>query len=116
MYQPMNVELATRLGMSAALCAQSLWDGISGAFNAEVQRAKGSLWIRMGNRQLSVLVPYLTPHMTRRALKKLVACGIVHTCDLNENPFDHTYWYSFTGYGTCLMKVTTDDEGEWADE
>jgi hypothetical protein len=106
----MNVELATRLGMSAAICAQCLWDGIQGDFGAEVEQSKGNYWIRMGHRQLSVLIPYLTPHMAKSALKRLVKAGIVRTFNFNENPFDHTYWYAFTDYGSQLMLTSADEE------
>ena len=109
MYQPMNVELATKLGMSAAIAAQCLYDGIEEAFEAEVEDVKGTTWIRMGHRTLSLLVPYLTPHMTKSALRRLVEAGILRTFDLNENPFDHTYWYAFTAYGESLMQVTGED-------
>jgi hypothetical protein len=109
MYQPMNVELACRLGMGSAIAAQCLWDGMNGQFEAETETTKGSLWIRMGHRQLSLLIPYLTPHMAKSALRHLVKGGIVHTFDLNESPFDHTHWYAFTAYGKRLMAVTCED-------
>ena len=109
MYQPMNVELATKLGMSCAIAAQCLWDGIEGEYCAEVECVKGNAWIRMGHRQLSLLVPYLTPHMTKSALRRLVEGGVLRTIELNENPFDHTYWYSFTAYGISLMEATCEE-------
>lgn len=110
MYQPMNVALATKFGMSAAICAQCLWDGIAGAFLADVQQAKGSRWIRMSHRQLALLVPYLTPNMTKSALRRLVKAGIVRTIKLNESAFDHTYWYAFTPHGQDLMLTVTCEE------
>jgi hypothetical protein len=106
----MNVELACRLGMGSAIAAQCLWDGIRGACEAPTEEVKGDVWIRMGHRQLSVLIPYLTPHMTRSALRRLVKGGILRTFDLNESPFDHTHWYAFTAYGANLMQATTDEE------
>jgi len=110
MYQPMNVELATKLTMSCAVAAQCLWDGIEGAYGAEIQWVKGCAWIRMGHKQLSLLVPYLTPHMTKSALHRLVKAGILRTLNLNVNPFDHTYWYSFTDFGFELMLVTCEED------
>jgi hypothetical protein len=112
MYQPMNVELAYRFGMAAAIAAQCLWDGLDGQFEAETETTKGSLWIRMGRRQLSLLIPYLSPHMAKSALRRLVKGGILRTADLNESPFDHTYWYAFTAYGKCLMAVACEDRQE----
>jgi hypothetical protein len=110
MYQPMNVELASRLGMSCAICAQCLWDGIHGALGAEIEKSKGNHWIRMGHRQLSVLIPYLTPHMTKSALSRLVKAGVVRTFNFNDSPFDHTYWYAFTDFGAQLMLASADEE------
>ncbi|MDR1357784.1 MAG: hypothetical protein LBJ48_00280 [Coriobacteriales bacterium] len=112
MYQPMNVELACRLGMAAAIAAQCLWDGLDGQFEAETETAKGSLWIRMGHRQLSLLIPYLSPHMAKSALRRLVKGGILRTADLNESPFDRTYWYAFAAYGKRLMAVACEDGQE----
>jgi len=106
----MNVELASKLGMSCAIAAQCLWDGTEGAFGADIECVKGDIWIRMGHRQLSLLIPYLTPHMTKSALRRLVEAGILRTCDFNNSPFDHTYWYAFTDYGTRLMQTTCEDD------
>jgi hypothetical protein len=110
MHQPINVELATRIGITSAICAQCLYDGIQGAFAADIEDVKGREWIRMGNRQLALLIPYLTPHSAKSALRRLVKGGIVSTADLNDNPFDHTYWYSFTNYGENLMAATGGEE------
>jgi hypothetical protein len=110
MYQPINVELATRIGITSAICAQCLYDGIQGAFAADIEEAKGREWVRMGSRQLTLLIPYLTPHSAKGALRRLVKGGIVCTADLNDSPFDHTYWYSFTSYGECLMAATGSEE------
>jgi hypothetical protein len=112
MYQPMSVELACRLGMGSAIAAQCLWDGIRGACEAPTEEVKGDIWIRMGHRQLSLLIPYLTPHMAKNALRRLVKGGILRTFDLNESPFDHTCWYAFTAYGKCLMAVACEDRQE----
>jgi DNA-binding HxlR family transcriptional regulator len=66
----------------------------------------------MGYRQLSLLIPYLSSHMTKSALRRLVKGGIPRTADLNESPFDHTHWYSFTAYGKRLMAVAYKDRQE----
>ncbi|MDR2673150.1 MAG: hypothetical protein LBC35_07755 [Coriobacteriales bacterium] len=110
----MNVELACRLGMGAAISAQCLWDGLGGKFEAETEEAKGNTWIRMGHRHLSLLIPYLTPHMAKSALRRLIKGGILRTCDLNESAFDHTHWYAFTAYGQQLMASTACEDGEEA--
>jgi DNA-binding HxlR family transcriptional regulator len=64
----------------------------------------------MGHKELSLLVPYLTPNMTKRALRQLVKSGIVRTFNLNDNPFDNTYWYAFTAFGSQLMLTTSFEE------
>jgi hypothetical protein len=112
MYQLMNIELARRHGLACAVCAQSLENGIQGAFVADVAEAKGRVWIRMGHRTLALICGCLTPNMTKSALRRLVKGGIVYTANLNASPFDHTLWYSFTDFGKSLMTNSACREGE----
>ena len=46
--------------------------------------------------------------MVKDAVKVLVDNGILRKDNLNDNKFDHTNWYTFTEFGTQLMK-----RGEW---
>jgi hypothetical protein len=103
MYQHINPELARRHGLACAICAECLKNGIRDAGTAEVTEAKGRVWIRMGHRTLALICGYLTPNMAKSALRRLVKGGIVYTANLNESPFDHTYWYAFTDFGESLM-------------
>jgi hypothetical protein len=110
MYQLMSIEVATKLGIHAAIAAQCLIDGMEGTVAADTECAKGEVWVRMGHKTLALYAPYLTPHMAKRALRKLVDKKICRTEKLNDSPFDHTLWYAFTDYGHQLMHMTTGKE------
>ncbi len=110
MYQLIDKGLAVRLGMPAAVAAQCLIEAMEGTLAADVEIAKGEVWVRMGHKTLALHAPYLSPHTAKRALRKLVTQGICRTEKLNESPFDHTHWYAFTDYGYQLIQLTTDEE------
>ncbi len=108
MYQLINIGLAARLGIHVAIALQCLIEGMEGTLEAEVECAKGDVWVRMGHRTLALHAPYLTPHMAKRALRKLVDKRICRTMKLGESPFDHTYWYALTNFGYELIQIGTD--------
>jgi len=103
MIQPLNVELASRIGIRSALVAQCLWDLCAGHCPAETSVFDGRRWLRMGQRSLTNVMPYLTRHTARFELERLVALGIIRSRQLSDDRFDHTNWYSFTEYGCDLM-------------
>jgi hypothetical protein len=41
--------------------------------------------------------------MVRHSVRKLVDKGILKVAVLNNDRFDHTYWYTFTAYGDELL-------------
>ena len=110
MYQPINVKLALKFGIKEALCAQCLWDGLNRLYLADTCEVCSNEWICMSGKQLSLLIPYLTPNMTKRALKRLVDLGVVRVEKLQKRSFDHTYWYTFTSFGERLMFSTMSEE------
>lgn len=110
MYQLINVQLAVRLGVPQAVAVQCLMDAMDGMLDIEVEVAKGEVWVRMGHKTLALYAPYIAPATAKRALKRLVDRGICKRTNLNESPFDHTYWYAFTDFGHRLMQVTAESE------
>ncbi len=109
MLQPLNVELATRIGARTALVSQRLWDMLEDRIPGETDEFDGRRWLRMGQKTLTIEMPYLTRHNARYELRKLLRLGIIRSRDLNDNRFDRTNWYCFTGYGCVLMASTEDD-------
>jgi len=106
MYQPLNVELASRIGIRTALVAQCLWDLCEGRCPSETSVFDGRRWLRMGQHSLTVIMPYLTLHTARFELERLVALGAIRSRQLSDDRFDHTNWYSFTEFGCDLMVST----------
>lgn len=106
MLQPLNVELATRIGARTALVAQRLWDVLEDRIPGETDEFDGRRWLRMGQKALTIEMPYLTRNTARYELRKLLQLGIIRSRDLNDNRFDHTCWYCFTAFGIELMVST----------
>ena len=113
MYQPLNVELAVRIGLRSALVAQCLWDLSEQHHSCETDLFDdGRRWLRMGQRTLTTIMPYLTRHTARYELVRLIKLGIIRARQLSCDRFDHTNWYSFTEYGYDLMATVNYDDGE----
>lgn len=110
MIQPLNVSLAERVGIRTALVAQCLWDLLSEHFTADTDEFDGRRWLRMAQPTLTTYMPYLTESNARYELKKLRELGIIRSKTLNDNPFDHTQWHTFTEFGYDLMVSTLVDE------
>lgn len=49
-------------------------------------------------------LPFLTVHMVRTSVKKLLKEGVIKVGVYNDSKFDHTHSYAFTGYGRDLMR------------
>jgi len=106
MIQPLNVELATRIGIRSALVAQCLWDLLQNRCPCQTEVFDGRRWLRMGQATLSTYMPYLSRHTAGTELRKLKSLGIIRARKMSDCRFDHTYWYCFTEYGTDLMQST----------
>lgn len=55
---------------------------------------QGRYWTYNSARAFSELFPYWSPHQIRRILAKLVSDGVMVVGEFNQNPYDHTKWYS----------------------
>lgn len=110
MIQPLNVVLATRIGIRTALVAQCLWDLTLERCPAETDVFDGRRWLRMGQTTLTTVMPYMTKNNVRYELRKLKRLGIIRSREPNDNRFDHTQWHCFTEFGNDLMVSTETDE------
>jgi hypothetical protein len=99
MQHKMSVAVAEKTDAQSALVAQTLYDN---DWTQEKTHA-GRTWTRASRKMLTGVMPYLTVHKVRTALRKLKGAGIVTQGELNDSRFDRTAWYSFTNYGQLLM-------------
>ena len=98
-----NTEIARLCGTNAAVIASRLWEAQADA--DAVFYIDGYPWIRASYKRLAVYLPFLTVHMVRTAVKKLIGEGVIKVGVYNDNRFDHTHSYAFTGYGIDLMRA-----------
>lgn len=110
MFHNLDTALAKRLGVNAALAAQMLWEANEESGWAKTKRFRGKLWIKASSKSLAAVMPYLTPHQTKYAIKRLVKEGIITKVPrMDDDPFDSTNWYAFTTAGRLLMEGTEQD-------
>ena len=70
-----------------------------------VRYIDGYPWMRASYKRMTVYLPFLTVHMVRTSIKKLLKEGVIKVGVYNDNRFDHTHSYAFTGYGIDLMRA-----------
>ena len=72
------------------------------------------LWVKCTQKTITVHIPFLTEDMVRHSVGKLIDKGIIRVAVLDDDKFDHTYWYTFTAYGEELLDdgvcIDGDDE------
>ncbi len=98
----LNTEVARLCGTNAAVIASQLWEAQSNpdaAFYVD-----GYPWIRASYKRITAYLPFLTVHMVRTAVKKLLREGVVKAGEYNDSRFDRTRSYAFTSYGRDLMR------------
>lgn len=104
-----NEDVASEYGVNAAIVAKLLWD-LQHDF-LKMKKAVdryGRRWFRCSMKEMVLKLRCLSIDMVKDAVKVLVDNGILRKGNLNDNKFDHTNWYTFTEFGTQLMK-----RGEW---
>lgn len=97
-----NTEIARLCGTNAAVVASQLWE--AQAFPDDAFYIDGYPWIRASYKRLTVYLPFLTVHMARTAVKKLIGEGVIKVGEYNDSKFDRTHSYAFTSYGRDLMR------------
>ena len=97
-----NTEIARLCGTNAAIVAYQLWDAqanTDAAFYID-----GYPWVRASYKRITAFLPFLTVHMVRIAVKKLLREGVIKVGEYNDSRFDRTHSYAFTSYGRDLMR------------
>ena len=97
-----NTEIARLCGTNAAIVAYQLWDAQANADAAFY--IDGYPWVRASYKRITAFLPFLTVHMVRTAVKKLLREGVIKVGVYNDSRFDHTHSYAFTSYGRDLMR------------
>lgn len=97
-----NPKIAVKLGVNSALAAGFLF---SETDKNSIYRDK-SYWVRCSGKMLSAAFPHMGKKAAAGALNRLVDEGIFIRRPYNQKTFDSTYFYSFTEYGSELMKET----------
>jgi len=63
---------------------------------------------------MTVHIPFLTEDMVQHSVRKLIDKGIIKAAELDDDKFDHTYFYCFTPYGEELLNdrvcIETDED------
>ena len=105
-----NMYIAAVAGLKEAVVADFIRDQMM--TSVETKYRHGYFWVKCSQRTMTVHIPFLTEDMVRSAVRKLVDKGIIKVAVLDEDRFDHTYWYTFTSYGNELL----DDNRCFGDE
>jgi hypothetical protein len=98
----LNAEIARLCGTNAAVVASKLWE-TQASPNAAFY-INGYPWVKASYKRITVYLPFLTVHMVRTAVKKLLKEGVIKVGVYNKSKFDHTHSYAFTSYGKDLMR------------
>ena len=101
----LNTEIARMCGTNAGVIAALLWELQADADADAVRYIDGYPWMRASYKKMTVYLPFLTVHMVRTSVKKLLEEGVIKVGVYNDSRFDHTHSYAFTGYGIDLMRA-----------
>lgn len=87
--------LAEEVGLNAAIIHERLYDLCAEKARNNVDCHDGSFWVRIPQKKLPELFPYMPPTAVLRAMKKLTDGGYVLVGHYDE---DHngTNWYAAT--------------------
>jgi len=100
-----NTEIAKRFGINAAIVMTYLWNEHNELLGGEKNKIHSKVWVRCSHKKLSVVFPFITLNMARRALEHLFSGGILIIGEFNPSRFDRTAWYAFTEHGYDLMEA-----------
>lgn len=105
-----NIRIAALCGLREAVIADLIKD--MQFRGADMKAMNGMTWVKCTQKTMTDHIPFLTEDTVRNSVRKLEAKGIISIGVLDDDKFDHTYWYAFTEYGEELLCTRgTDDEG-----
>jgi len=104
----LNVSLAQRLGIHAALILRYIRDEVWENQSNGVHYYTGRYWMRCSQMMFTAAMPYMHKSTVRRVLERLMNQGIIMRGEFGSSRFDRTSWYALTQYGERLMTGSED--------
>lgn len=100
-----DIEVATELGMEAAVLLQNItfWCQKNKANNKNEH--DGLYWTYNSARAFAEQFPYISPAKIRSALNRLEREGYIRTGNFNKNAYDRTKWYAATEKAFMILKI-----------
>ena len=96
-----NMDVAAAAGLRESVIADFIRD--LPITSDETTYRYGHLWVKCTQKTITVHIPFLTEDMVQHSVRKLIDKGIIRSAVLDDDRFDHTYWYTFTAYGEELL-------------
>lgn len=93
--QSFDEGLAEEIGLNAAIIHERLYDLCVEKSRNNVDYHDGAFWVRIPQKELPGLCPYMAPTAVLRAMKKLTDGGYVLVGHYDEN-HGSTNWYAAT--------------------
>lgn len=96
-----NMNIAAVAGLREAVIADFIRE--QQITSVETTYRHGFFWVKCSQKMMTVHIPFLTEDMVQHSVRKLVKKGIIKAAVLDDDKFDHTYYYTFTAYGEELL-------------
>ena len=96
-----NMNIASVCGLREAVIADFI-RGLQTMSDDTTYRHR-YFWVKCSQKMMTVHIPFLTEDMVQHSVRKLVDKGIIKAAVLDDDKFDHTYYYTFTAYGEELL-------------
>lgn len=97
-----DTEIAALVGANGAVLFENLAFWVTENAKSGRNLRDGCAWTYDTVDAFAEKFPFLTPRTIRTALGKLARAGLIRCGCFNENPMDHTKWYTLTAKGRAL--------------
>lgn len=94
MLQKFNTEIAIDIGIDASVVYQIIQDECEHNQRVDEYKREGYYWFRASLVELTRIIPYMSNHRIRTAIKTLEEKGYIISRNYNESPYDSTKWYT----------------------
>ena len=103
MIHSFDSDVATRYGLNEAILLNYINFWVEHNKANEVHHINGYYWMYNSVKAFNTQFPYMSEHVIRTALKKLVNEGLILTGNYNVNGYDRTTWYTITQMGVNVI-------------
>lgn len=94
MVQKFNTDIAIEIGIDASIVYQIIQDECEHNQRINNYEREGHYWFRASIAELTHIIPYMSNHRIRTAIKTLEDKGYIISSKYNESPYDSTKWYT----------------------